>query len=97
MPEQNVLLKTFVGMAGVIFLALGITIIFSAKVYSLVSKTYFLEKMSQQEKRALAEAITNNRTDRYITGAFIVFFGLTAIAWAFGLKSAIGWPFNLFF
>lgn len=91
-------IEIFVGIVGVLVVANGLFMLFSSKYYNSLSKTFFIEKISDQERQKLDKQIQDqNAGSRYIICIIVIFFGSTAIMWALGIKSALGWPFNLLF
>ena len=98
MFEQLDLLENCIGAAGLLLVVNGVISIFSSSYYEFFSRIVFIEPFSDVERQRLRERIKNDhQKSRYAIGAFTIFFGLTAIAWALGLESALGWPFNLLF
>lgn len=91
-------IEIFVGTAGLLLMVNGIITLFSSRYYELFSKTFFIEKVSNDEIQRVQEKIKKDHTSsRYVVSIFVIFFGFTAIAWALGYKSALGLPFNLLF
>jgi hypothetical protein len=98
MFDQLSLFEILIGLAGLTLVINGIAIIFSSRYYGLFSKTFFIETFSGTKRGQLEEQIKSEHTQsRYVIGIFTIFFGSTAIAWALGFESALGWPFNLLF
>lgn len=96
--EQMDLQEICIGAAGLILVSNGIVTLLSPKYYELFSCTFFIEKMSDVDRQRVNQKIKSDHTQsRYVVSAFVIFFGLTAIAWAIGYKAALGWPFNLLF
>lgn len=97
MPEFD-LLEIFIGAAGLLLVVNGFLALLFQKYYEFFSQTFFPERFSATEKQILREKIGKEYTSsRYVVSAFVIFFGITAIVWALGYKSALGWPFNLLF
>jgi hypothetical protein len=98
MFEQFGLFEMVIGFFGIVLVVNGVLFVFFVRYFDLFSATFFIETLSDTEKRLLNEKIKQDRTrSRYFVGLFLILFGLTAMAWALGYKSALGWPFNLLF
>ncbi len=98
MYQQLNLIEIFVGLGGLLLIIHGIFLAASLKYYNSLSQTFFIQKISNSERQILnAQIQENNKGSRYIISVFFIFFGVTCIMWAVGIKSSLGWPFNLLF
>jgi hypothetical protein len=76
-----------VGLAGLLLIFNAILSIISSSYFSKLSKVFFIEPMSVNDKLFVKQWVNKKeKEDRYVTVAFCLFLGTIAIAWAVNIK-----------
>ena len=61
----------------------GLVIIFSEKYYSLLTKSYFFERLTEQQKeKTRFEIAKKSSVERYSAGILSLSIGVSSILWA---------------
>jgi len=88
MIEQIDWLVVGIGISGFFFLVVvGVVIMFSSEWSSFFTKTFFIEPVSDKEKKKVkefAEKDLQKKTTRFFIGGILIFYGLGAIIWTQG-------------
>lgn len=96
MPQTD-LIHVLVGVLGFGLIVSSVLIIKSAKCYSLLSKTYFIEPISEEGKERVKSKIQAEEAggQRYAIGILCLGLGVVAMLWSLGVIESVSLPFAI--
>lgn len=92
--EQIDILHVVGGILGVVLVVNTILVLIYPSYYSCLSRSFFIEPISEKQKEATREFIEKNvNSDRYLTSIVSLALAAFAIVWAFGQIKSVTVPF----